>query len=277
MFLSSGTGKLMTMFHIHSILIMQEWVIITAGKFNPNDPFDNPNTFKESSPVHVRDTRTKPKYEDRRTKSRTPPSQGMKYKSELEDQNNKNWQYENKGNNKIHLRPTSHYDSRPQKPASSPPRHRYGDKKSDDQLQKPSRTHDGYDFDPAPFQLQHQTKSATNKGHGISPSSWERRGSGEASYGFAPSTSSISKMRPVSRGDETNGKTSVVPKFGEWDECDPSSADGYSHIFSRMKEEKQTSSEQVRVISHDPMPTDQLKKDRSPKSTRCGCFGMRIK
>lgn len=185
-------------------------------KFNPNDPFDNPNTFKESSPVHVRDTRTKPKYEDRRTKSRTPPSQGMKYKSELEDQKNKNWQYENKGNNKIHLRPTSHYDSRPQKPASSPPRHRYGDKKSDDQLQKPSRTYDGYDFDPAPFQLQHQTKSATNKGHGISPSSWERRGSGEASYGFAPSTSSISKMRPVSRGDETVTTHQKIISFGSY-------------------------------------------------------------
>ncbi|KAM0947071.1 putative RPM1-interacting protein 4/NOI4 [Dioscorea sansibarensis] len=245
------------------------------GKFNPNDPYENPDAFKDSSPVQLRDT-IKPKFEDRRMKSRTPPSQGMKYKSELEDPKTKNWQYENKGNNNNHLRPTSHYDSKPQKPALSPPQRRYGDKISDDQLQKPNRTYGGYEFDPAPFRHRRQTRSA-NKGHGFSPSSWEERGSGEASYGFAPNTSSVSKMWPVGRGNETNGRTSVVPKFGEWDECDPSSADGYSHVFSRMKEEKQTSSAKVPVISHDPIRTDQLNKDRSPKSTRCGCFGLRIK
>ncbi|CAN1334348.1 RPM1-interacting protein 4 [Linum perenne] len=33
----------------------------------------------------------------------------------------------------------------------------------------------------------------------------------------------------------------VVPKFGEWDEMDPSSADGYTHIFNKVRQEKNAS------------------------------------
>lgn len=31
----------------------------------------------------------------------------------------------------------------------------------------------------------------------------------------------------------------AVPKFGEWDENNPASADGYTHIFNQVREEKQ--------------------------------------
>ncbi|WVZ07564.1 hypothetical protein V8G54_020910, partial [Vigna mungo] len=34
-------------------------------------------------------------------------------------------------------------------------------------------------------------------------------------------------------------KGAAVPKFGEWDESNPASADGYTHIFNRVREEKQ--------------------------------------
>lgn len=33
-------------------------------------------------------------------------------------------------------------------------------------------------------------------------------------------------------------KSAAVPKFGEWDESDPASADGYTHIFNKVREEK---------------------------------------
>lgn len=36
-----------------------------------------------------------------------------------------------------------------------------------------------------------------------------------------------------------------MPKFGEWDESDPSSADGFTHIFNKVREEKQVGSARV--------------------------------
>lgn len=30
----------------------------------------------------------------------------------------------------------------------------------------------------------------------------------------------------------------AVPKFGEWDESNPRSADGYTHVFNKVREEK---------------------------------------
>lgn len=35
-------------------------------------------------------------------------------------------------------------------------------------------------------------------------------------------------------------KGAAVPKFGDWDENNPSSADGYTHIFNAVREERQT-------------------------------------
>lgn len=44
---------------------------------------------------------------------------------------------------------------------------------------------------------------------------------------------------------------SAIPKFGEWDETNPASAEEYSHIFSRVREEKNNDTEKVTV-----MPTE---------------------
>lgn len=40
-------------------------------------------------------------------------------------------------------------------------------------------------------------------------------------------------------------KGAAVPKFGEWDENNPASADGYTHIFNRVREEKQSGAGKV--------------------------------
>ena len=42
-----------------------------------------------------------------------------------------------------------------------------------------------------------------------------------------------------------------MPKFGEWDESNPSSADGFTHIFNKVREEKQTGSAKVPHITDD--------------------------
>ncbi|GKV27874.1 hypothetical protein SLEP1_g36994 [Rubroshorea leprosula] len=43
-------------------------------------------------------------------------------------------------------------------------------------------------------------------------------------------------MRP--RGNESPDKGAAVPKFGDWNENDPAPADGYTHIFNKVIEER---------------------------------------
>lgn len=62
--------------------------------------------------------------------------------------------------------------------------------------------------------------------------------SSDGNHGLAPSTPGRSRLRSVARGNETPDRGASVPKFGEWDETDPSSADGFTHIFNKVKEER---------------------------------------
>ncbi|CAD6207646.1 unnamed protein product [Miscanthus lutarioriparius] len=90
----------------------------------------------------------------------------------------------------------------------------------------------------SPLHPHHQAR-VVNKG-GVSSPSWERRGSSEGHRGMAPTTPGRSKMRPSGRGDETPERGSAVPKFGEWDEKDPSTGEGFTDIFNKVREEKQS-------------------------------------
>ncbi|RDX76948.1 RPM1-interacting protein 4 [Mucuna pruriens] len=67
---------------------------------------------------------------------------------------------------------------------------------------------------------------------------WE----GKNSYEGTPGRS---RLRPVNRGDETPDKGAAVPKFGDWDVNNPASADGFTHIFNKVREEKQGGPGQV--------------------------------
>ncbi|KAF3435953.1 hypothetical protein FNV43_RR23045 [Rhamnella rubrinervis] len=64
--------------------------------------------------------------------------------------------------------------------------------------------------------------------------SWEGKNSYDSSHG----TPGRSRLR--NRGDEIPDQGAAVPKFGEWDENNPSSADGFTHIFNKVREERQT-------------------------------------
>ncbi|XP_010532895.1 PREDICTED: RPM1-interacting protein 4-like [Tarenaya hassleriana] len=70
------------------------------------------------------------------------------------------------------------------------------------------------------------------------------------------------------RGDESPDKGTVVPKFGDWDENNPSSADGYTHIFNKVREERNsagTGTGSSRTPSH---PSTKPPSD----GTKCCCF-----
>ncbi|KAF4383104.1 hypothetical protein F8388_009135 [Cannabis sativa] len=69
--------------------------------------------------------------------------------------------------------------------------------------------------------------------------SWEGKSSYEGSHG----TPGRSRLRP--RSDDTPDHGAAVPKFGEWDETNPASADGFTHIFNKVREERQTGAGRV--------------------------------
>ncbi|GAA0141020.1 hypothetical protein LIER_02258 [Lithospermum erythrorhizon] len=102
--------------------------------------------------------------------------------------------------------------------------------------------------------------------------SWERKVSTEGSHGQATSTPGRSRLRPVTRGDETPDHGTAVPKFGEWDDNDPASAEGFTQIFNKVQEEKQTGGGKVPIMpSESPYANGQMR-DRYDNSKCCFCI-----
>ncbi|KAJ0092660.1 hypothetical protein Patl1_26014 [Pistacia atlantica] len=76
------------------------------------------------------------------------------------------------------------------------------------------------------------------KGSGISSPLWPRKSSTEGSNNLAPLNPGRSQMRSVTRGNDTPNHSAAVPKFGDWDESNPASADGFTHAFDKVRKEK---------------------------------------
>jgi len=119
----------------------------------------------------------------------------------------------------------------------------------------------------SPLHPHHQAR-VVNKG-GVSSPSWERRGSSEGNRGNAPTTPGRSRMRPSGRGDETPERGSAVPKFGEWDEKDPSTGEGFTDIFNKVREEKQSGD--APVITNDA-GYNRSNQGHKYESSGCSCF-----
>ncbi|CAM0911905.1 unnamed protein product [Alopecurus aequalis] len=80
---------------------------------------------------------------------------------------------------------------------------------------------------PSPLHPYSQSRAADNSVEG-------------SGYGLvANSVDRPNRARGASRGNETPTRGSAVPKFGDWD-SNPASADGYTHIFNKVREEKST-------------------------------------
>ncbi|XP_065873512.1 RPM1-interacting protein 4 [Euphorbia lathyris] len=91
----------------------------------------------------------------------------------------------------------------------------------------------------------HTKARISGRGTGGAPSpSWE---GGKGSYESSHGTPGRSRLKP--KGDESPDKGAAVPKFGEWDENNPSSADGYTHIFNKVREERQIGAGKVPGMS----------------------------
>ncbi|KAJ4955256.1 hypothetical protein NE237_012039 [Protea cynaroides] len=148
--------------------------------------------------------------------------------------------------------------------ATDSPVQRHGDSRRNGRLSG------GSSIEQSPIHLHHQARSS-GKGSKVSSPSWERKGSSEHNHGLAPSTPGRSRLRPATRADDNVDKGAAVPKFGEWDENNPASADGYTHIFNKVREERQGGSEKVPV-----MPTESSyngrQQNKNDDSTAFCCF-----
>uniref|UniRef100_A0A7N0U4D1 RIN4 pathogenic type III effector avirulence factor Avr cleavage site domain-containing protein n=1 Tax=Kalanchoe fedtschenkoi TaxID=63787 RepID=A0A7N0U4D1_KALFE len=96
-------------------------------------------------------------------------------------------------------------------------------------------------IDRSPLHPHHQAK-ITGRGSG-SPS-WEGKGSTNGFHG----TPGRSRLR--GRDDDLD-RGAAVPKFGEWDEANPASADGFTHIFNKVREERHTGTPNITTETHD--------------------------
>ncbi|KAK9072449.1 hypothetical protein SSX86_008883 [Deinandra increscens subsp. villosa] len=89
----------------------------------------------------------------------------------------------------------------------------------------------------SPKRVPHQQAKGGTRSNTGSPM-WERKVSSEGiNGGAASSTPGRSRLRQVTLGDESPDDSTAVPVFGDWDN-DPASAEGYSHIFEKVREEK---------------------------------------
>ncbi|KAJ8899286.1 hypothetical protein K2173_018260 [Erythroxylum novogranatense] len=99
------------------------------------------------------------------------------------------------------------------------------------------------------------------KSSGASPV-WEGK-----NYDSSHGTPGRSRMRP--RGDESPDKSAAVPKFGEWDENNPASADGYSYIFNKVREERQAG---MAAGVATKSPHANIRKQPPSESSKSCCF-----
>ncbi|RWR87090.1 RPM1-interacting protein 4-like protein [Cinnamomum micranthum f. kanehirae] len=236
-----------------------------GGKIiNPNDPQDNPDAFYDKMPpVHAPPTSSDPEVPAARA---SPAASKPK-----------------------HVRHSSGEDGEFSRSVESPARNDIGGRKAvTDSPQRYSDRGGNSGNHPRGSRLSgtsdrsvehsplhpHQQTRAVSKG-GVNSPSWERKGSSEAGRGHsvAPSTPARSKLR--SSIDETPERGPAVPKFGEWDENNPASADGFTHIFNKVREEKQTGAAKVPA-----MPTESSYNDHRKDSSddfgpvKCWCFPL---
>ncbi|KAF8391973.1 hypothetical protein HHK36_022313 [Tetracentron sinense] len=202
----------------------------TGGKMiNPNDPQDNPDIFSD----------------------KTPPVQDPPFRTVAEPEESIRPKHEHKSSREdgedlrqLTDSPARHDLGR--RAATDSPHHRHADHggSSGGTARRAQRQSVGPDRSTEHSPL--HPRSA-GKGSGASSPFNERRGSSEGSHGLAPFTPGRSRLG--ARGDETPDQGAAVPKFGDWDESNPSSADGFTHIFNKVREERQSGTAKVPIIT----------------------------
>jgi RPM1-interacting protein 4 len=66
--------------------------------------------------------------------------------------------------------------------------------------------------------------------------------------------------------------SAAVPKFGDWDESNPASSEGYTAIFNRVREEKQVEAGKVPAAASDTPYSNGHKQPGNENSKVCASF-----
>ncbi|KAF0898171.1 hypothetical protein E2562_001816 [Oryza meyeriana var. granulata] len=110
--------------------------------------------------------------------------------------------------------------------------------------------------------------------HPYSQSRADYSESGSSYGGLVPNSVDRSRAKGGG-GHETPTRGSAVPRFGDWD-SNPASADGYTHIFNKVREEKQSLGGKPPGFGNgkDAAQGNVSKQhDDDYASTKCSCFG----
>ncbi|KAK8997559.1 hypothetical protein V6N11_012115 [Hibiscus sabdariffa] len=186
----------------------------TGGKIvNPNDPQENPDLH----PDHVAPTASKTKVELDEPVGHGPARRGHERGRSREE-----------GDLKQYADSPARHDNVNRRSSGDNTPSRYG-REAPKQATKP-RVGSENSIDKSPL---HHHARAVGRGSMASPA-WEGKNSYDSSHG----TPTRSRMRPSTRGDDSPDEGAAVPKFGDWDENNPASADGYTHIFNKVREER---------------------------------------
>lgn len=178
-----------------------------GGKMiNPNDPLENPEMFAHLEPSTLAPPTPPPKSRGGR-KEEAIGRGAVRPTPEQRDTDYR--QFSNSSSARTE-------GGRGQRPPARPARPSAGSEQS---------------FERSPLHPHYQARVV---GQGSGSPAWEGR-SHDSSHG----TPARSRLRPV-RGDESPEKAAAVPKFGVWNENDPESAENFTHIFNKVREQKNT-------------------------------------
>ncbi|GKV33919.1 hypothetical protein SLEP1_g42356 [Rubroshorea leprosula] len=220
-----------------------------AGKItNPNDPQENPKFLSDSA---VRGSPSRAKADHDEPVGLAPVGRVHGRHRSREDSELKQFAESPARNDNMHRRASG--DSTPS---------RYGRGVSSGETPKrPTRHSTGSEYSMERSPLHPHARVA---GRGIMTSPARE---GKASHDSGHGTLGRSKMRP--RGNESPDKGAAVPKFGDWNENDPASADGYTHIFNKVREERNSGGRAGTGSEQSSYPT--IRKPTNNSSKGC-CF-----
>uniref|UniRef100_A0A0D6QZY8 RIN4 pathogenic type III effector avirulence factor Avr cleavage site domain-containing protein n=1 Tax=Araucaria cunninghamii TaxID=56994 RepID=A0A0D6QZY8_ARACU len=223
----------------------------TGGKLiNPNDPEENPAAFAQHMPSKSSDA------DEGSIPGKPPPPLRRTSDSESNGAHVAKPRHERRysredGENKRPVGSPSRYqfaDSPARRPVGESPGHRYnagrsttagGSSKSNtSDLQRREEHHHTLSQDQSPAHHLYQGRLG-NKPGAASPA-WDRKGSVDGGANIAPATPGRKSRGGSAQVDETPERGGPLPKFGAWNENDPASADGFTFIFNKAREEKQT-------------------------------------
>jgi len=191
-----------------------------GGKMiNPNDPSENPEMFAPPPPAASPPPQP-------RTRPQTPVNPQPEPRQQRREEANFR-QYESPArNDNLSRRSEQGYQNSPINRGGRTARANAGS------------TENSFDRSP----MHPQPGKSTGRGS-ASPAWGEGKNSYDSSHGGSGSGSGggsgggKSRMKPIP-GDESPDGSAAVPRFGDWDENNPQSADNYTHIFNKVRDER---------------------------------------